>query len=101
MPQISSPYAGERVALATRHGKQRVIGRSLRHGLGAELLHLPDIDTDALGSFCGTHAHLLCCFSSNRQNTSRFFAEQRCNRCFIENTGIRQSASLHRAHFTF
>lgn len=54
MPQISSPYAGERVALATRHGKQRVIGRALRHGLGAELLHLPDIDTDALGSFCGT-----------------------------------------------
>jgi len=56
MPQFSSPYAGHRVALATRHGKQRVIGRALRHGLGAELLHLSDIDTDALGSFCGTVA---------------------------------------------
>lgn len=54
MPQIPSLYAGQRVALATRHGKQRVIGRALRHGLGAELLHLPEIDTDALGSFCGT-----------------------------------------------
>lgn len=52
----SSPYAGQRVALATRHGKQRVIGRALRHGLGAELLHLPQLDTDALGSFCGTVA---------------------------------------------
>lgn len=51
-----SPYAGQRVALATRHGKQRVIGRALHHGLGAELLHLPQIDTDALGSFCGTVA---------------------------------------------
>lgn len=54
MPQRSSPYAGQRVALATRHGKQRVIGRALRHGLGAELVHLSDLDTDALGSFCGT-----------------------------------------------
>jgi len=48
-----SPYRGGRVALATRHGKERVIGRALRHGLGAELLHLLRIDTDALGSFCG------------------------------------------------
>lgn len=54
MPQTSSPYAGQPVALATRHGKQRVIGRALLHGLGAHLLHLPEIDTDALGSFCGT-----------------------------------------------
>lgn len=54
MPQPSSPYAGHAVALATRHGKQRVIGRALRHGLGAELVHLSDLDTDALGSFCGT-----------------------------------------------
>lgn len=51
-----APYRGARVALATRHGKQRVIGRALRHGLGAELLHLPEIDTDALGSFCGNVA---------------------------------------------
>ena len=53
MPLPFSPYQAARVALATRHGKERVIGRALRHGLGAELLHLPQIDTDALGSFCG------------------------------------------------
>lgn len=53
MTQTSSPYSGQPVALATRHGKQRVIGRAVRHGLGAELLHLPQIDTDQLGSFCG------------------------------------------------
>ncbi len=41
------------MALATRHGKERVIGLALRHGLGASLLHLPEIDTDQLGSFCG------------------------------------------------
>ena len=45
------PYRGARVVLATRHGKQRVIGRALRHGLGAELVHLADLDTDQLGSF--------------------------------------------------
>ncbi len=49
----ASPYAGRWVALATRHGKERVIGRALRHGLRAQLRHLSDIDTDQLGSFCG------------------------------------------------
>lgn len=50
------PYRGRLVALATRHGKERVLARPLRHGLGASLLHLPEIDTDRLGSFCGTVA---------------------------------------------
>jgi hypothetical protein len=49
----ASPYAGLWVALATRHGKERVIGRALRHGLGAQLCHLRHLDTDQLGSFCG------------------------------------------------
>jgi hypothetical protein len=49
--QSSRPYADRPVALATRHGKQRVIGRALRHGLGARLLHLPELDTDQLASF--------------------------------------------------
>ena len=49
----TSPYRGERVALATRHGKERVIARALRWGLGAELLHVQSVDTDVLGSFCG------------------------------------------------
>jgi hypothetical protein len=48
-----SPYAGVTVALATRHGKERVIARALRHGLGADLLHVRSVDTDALGTFCG------------------------------------------------
>lgn len=50
----SSPYSGVTVALATRHGKEKVIGRALRHGLGAELLHVRDVDTDALGTFCAS-----------------------------------------------
>lgn len=54
MAQPPSPYAGTRIALATRHGKERVIARPLQWGLGAQLLHLPEIDTDQLGSFCGT-----------------------------------------------
>lgn len=53
MSSNSSPYSGVTVALATRHGKERVIGRALLHGLGAELLHLREVDTDALGTFCG------------------------------------------------
>lgn len=49
-------YGNRPVALATRHGKQRVIAPALRHGLGASLLHLSHLDTDQLGSFCGTIA---------------------------------------------
>jgi len=48
-----SPYRGVAVALATRHGKERVIEPALRHGLGAHLLHVTSVDTDALGTFCG------------------------------------------------
>lgn len=53
-PHSPDPYSGQVVALATRHGKERVIGRALLWGLGAELLHVSSVDTDALGSFCGT-----------------------------------------------
>lgn len=56
-PALNAPgslYFGSQVALATRHGKERVIGRALRHGLGAQLLHLAELDTDQLGSFCGS-----------------------------------------------
>lgn len=49
----SSSYRGVTVALATRHGKEKVIAPALRHGLGAELLHVRAVDTDALGTFCG------------------------------------------------
>lgn len=56
MKALPSPYSGAPVALATRHGKERVIGKALAHGLAARLVHLPEIDTDRLGSFCGTVA---------------------------------------------
>ncbi|MBM5816711.1 MAG: hypothetical protein FJ083_09035 [Cyanobacteria bacterium K_Offshore_surface_m2_239] len=51
---FAGPYAHQRVALATRHGKERVISRALHWGLGAQLLHVRSVDTDALGTFCGT-----------------------------------------------
>lgn len=40
------------MALATRHGKERALGRPFRHALGLPLV-LADIDTDALGTFDG------------------------------------------------
>lgn len=46
-------YQGREVALATLHGKEKVLARPLRWGLGATLVHLRGVDTDALGSFCG------------------------------------------------
>ena len=47
-------YQGKEVLLATLHGKERVLARPLRWGLGATLVHLCGVDTDSLGSFSGT-----------------------------------------------
>ncbi|TNE85147.1 MAG: hypothetical protein EP330_27500 [Deltaproteobacteria bacterium] len=45
-----SPYAGRRVALATMHGKERVIGPVLAE-LGIALEVADGVDTDAFGTF--------------------------------------------------
>jgi hypothetical protein len=46
------PYAGRRIALTTRHGKQRALARPFAVGLDASL-ELIACDTDALGTFSG------------------------------------------------
>jgi hypothetical protein len=52
-------YQGQEVVLATLHGKEKVLARPLRWGLGATLVHLSGVDTDSLGSFCGTQPRSL------------------------------------------
>lgn len=47
------PYRGRVVALATKHGKERAIGRPLQAALGLEVVVPPNLDTDALGTFSG------------------------------------------------
>ena len=47
------------IALATRHGKQRVLARPLRLGLGLDLKLACEVDTDQFGSFCGAQARRL------------------------------------------
>lgn len=46
-------YQGQPVALATRHGKEQVLRRPFRSGLGIELVLAHGFDTDSLGSFSG------------------------------------------------
>lgn len=46
------PYAGRRIALTTRHGKQKALAMPFALGLGASL-ELIAADTDALGTFSG------------------------------------------------
>lgn len=46
-----SPYAGQRVALLTRHGKEAVIARALEPTLGCRVEHVAGYDTDRLGTF--------------------------------------------------
>jgi hypothetical protein len=41
------------VALATKHGKGRVVARPFRAGLGAKVVVPPGLDTDRLGTFTG------------------------------------------------
>lgn len=47
----SSAYAGRRLALLTRHGKERVVAPVLEASLGCRIEHVSGFDTDALGSF--------------------------------------------------
>ncbi len=46
-------YRGRRLALATRHGKERATARPFRAALGLELVLAAGFDTDALGTFSG------------------------------------------------
>lgn len=47
------PYAGERLAVATRHGKARALRVPFARHLGALVHTPPALDTDALGTFSG------------------------------------------------
>jgi hypothetical protein len=46
--------SGREIAVATLHGKQRILARPFRQGLGLRLVHASTVDTDQFGSFCGT-----------------------------------------------
>jgi hypothetical protein len=50
-PGPAHPYAGERAALLTQHGKERVVGPPLAEALSVEVVVVADFDTDALGTF--------------------------------------------------
>jgi predicted Zn-ribbon and HTH transcriptional regulator len=47
------PYRGRRAAIATLHGKERVIGPALSRFLALRLEPATDVDTDSLGTFTG------------------------------------------------
>jgi hypothetical protein len=49
----NSPYQGQKLALATKHGKERAIARPMRSAAGLEIVLPADLDTDALGTFTG------------------------------------------------
>ncbi|MEW5891607.1 MAG: DUF6671 family protein [Pseudomonadota bacterium] len=44
-------YAGQRIALLTQHGKERVIAPLFEAALGCEVAHVTGFDTDRLGTF--------------------------------------------------
>ncbi len=46
-----SPYAGQRVALLTQHGKERMIAPVLERALGCRVERVAGYDTDLLGTF--------------------------------------------------
>jgi hypothetical protein len=47
------PYAGRTAALATMHGKERVIAPAFAEAVGLALIVPPGLDTDAFGTFSG------------------------------------------------
>ncbi|GAA1461178.1 hypothetical protein NE857_01930 [Nocardiopsis exhalans] len=53
MTTTAHPYADARVALATRHAKDKVLGPALARIPGLRLILADDVDTDELGTFTG------------------------------------------------
>jgi hypothetical protein len=47
------PYRGEVFAIATMHAKERAVAKPFRRWLGADVVALPGVDTDAFGTFTG------------------------------------------------
>lgn len=48
---MSSVYSGERIALLTQHGKERVLAPVLEPALGCSIVRVDGFDTDRLGTF--------------------------------------------------
>jgi hypothetical protein len=53
MAKKDHPYFQKKVAIATKHGKERSLGPSLFKHLQIQLIRAEDVDTDTLGTFTG------------------------------------------------
>lgn len=53
MNETRSYFAGKSLLVATRHGKEKVLGPLFSEKLGVHCLEVPPIDTDRLGTFSG------------------------------------------------
>lgn len=50
-PMRPAPYAGQRIALLTQHGKEQVLAPALEPALGCRIELVEGFDTDTLGTF--------------------------------------------------
>ncbi len=71
----SSPFTGRALVVATRHGKEAVIGPVLEAALGVRVVPAPaTLDTDALGTFSGEVPRLLDPLAAAREKCARALA---------------------------
>lgn len=71
----SSLFAGRSLVVATRHGKEAVIGPALEAALGVRVISAPAaLDTDALGTFSGEVPRLLDPLAAAREKCARALA---------------------------
>lgn len=52
-PEIKKYFEGRRLLIATKHGKEIILGPALEHALGVQVFLLPGYDTDQFGTFSG------------------------------------------------
>jgi hypothetical protein len=52
-PEIKKLFEGRRLLVATRHGKEKILGPALEDFLGVRAFILPDFDSDRFGTFSG------------------------------------------------
>ena len=79
----AEPYAGRRIALLTRHGKERAIAPVLESALGCRVERVAGYDTDLLGTFTRDipRAHANPTRMETIAEAAQDLAHKLCSRC--------------------
>ncbi|XOV66309.1 MAG: DUF6671 family protein [Fluviicola sp.] len=75
----SSIFSGRTICIATKHGKESVIGPKLKQAIGVEYIVPNHFDTDELGTFSGEVERTLTPIEAAREKCRRAIEQTNCD----------------------